>query len=57
MSEGKDSKDLGEVMKNRASKHAVNLMWMLFSPEELVKRAGSGERQGRENAESVELKL
>ena len=53
--EGKDGKDLAEVMHNRASKHAINLIWMLFKPEELEKRAGSGERQGRENAEKVNL--
>ncbi|MCR4335745.1 MAG: riboflavin synthase [archaeon] len=53
--EGKDDKDLAEVMHNRASKHALNLLWMIFKPEELEKRAGSGERQGRENAEQVML--
>jgi len=53
--EGKDGKDLAEVMHNRASKHAINLIWMLFKPEELENRAGSGERQGRENAEKVNL--
>jgi len=53
--EGKDAANLASVMRNRASKHAVNLLWMLFAPEQLIKRAGSGERQGRENAKSLEL--
>ena len=53
--EGKDANDLADVMHNRASKHGINLIWMLFKPEELEKRAGSGERQGRENAGKVKL--
>ncbi|MAG17895.1 MAG: riboflavin synthase [Candidatus Diapherotrites archaeon] len=53
--EAKDDKDLAEIMHNRASKHALNLLWVIFKPEELEKRAGSGERQGRENTKSVGL--
>lgn len=54
--EGKNDIELGAIMKNRAQKHAVNLLWLLFKPGELTKRTGSGERQGKENAERVELK-
>jgi len=54
--EGKDGAELASIMKNRAEKHAINLLWLLFKPEELTKRKGSGERQGKENAERVELK-
>jgi len=53
--EGKDPQELASIMKNRSEKHAINLLWLLFKPEELIKRAGSGERQGKENAERVEL--
>ncbi|MCR4368554.1 MAG: riboflavin synthase [archaeon] len=53
--EGKNDQDLANVMRNRAQKHAQNLMWLLFAPEELQKRAGSGERQGRDNAKKLEL--
>ena len=53
--EGKDSQELASIMKNRAEKHAINLLWLLFKPEELTKRTGSGERQGKENAERVNL--
>ena len=53
--EGKNSQELAEIMRNRATKHALNLLWILFAPEELLKCAGSGERQGKENASKVEL--
>lgn len=54
--EGRNDDELGKIMHNRATKHSINLLWMLFEPEELTKRAGSGERQGKENAKQVELK-
>ena len=53
--EARTDNELAEIMSIRASKHALNLLWMLFSPEELTKRAGSGERQGKENAHRIEL--
>jgi len=52
--EGKDN-ELASIMRNRTTKHALNLLWLLFSPKELEKRAGSGERQGKENAKKVVL--
>ena len=51
-----DDKELASIMHNRSSKHALNILWILFKQEELAKRAGSGERQGKENAANVELK-
>ncbi|MBI4210303.1 MAG: riboflavin synthase [Candidatus Diapherotrites archaeon] len=54
--EAKSDEELGRIMHSRASKHALNLLWMLFSPGELAGRAGSGERQGRGNANPVEVK-
>src|SRR3989344_2000422 len=53
--EAKSDEELASIMRNRASKHALNLLWMLFKPEELEKRAGSAERQGKENAKKVGL--
>ena len=53
--EARNDGELGKIMHNRASKHALNLMWMLFAPEELSKRAGKGERQGKGNAEPVKV--
>lgn len=50
-----EDEQLAKVMKNRAEKHSLNLMWMIFEPQELAKRAGSGERQGFENAKKLEL--
>ena len=51
--EAQGDEELGKIMFSRASRHAINLLWMLFSPHELEKRAGSGQRQGRDNAEVV----
>ncbi len=53
--EARSDVELAEIMRSRASKHALNLLWMLFAPEELAKRAGAGERQGKENAKPVAL--
>jgi riboflavin synthase len=41
---------LAAVCKDRARKHALNAYWMLYEPEQLVRRAGQGVRQGYENA-------
>jgi riboflavin synthase len=38
------------VFEDRSRKHARNAYWMLFAPDELAKRAGTGERQGFANA-------
>lgn len=45
-SEAKDEKELLKICGDRAYKHAVNAYWLLEKPEELTKRAGTGERQG-----------
>ena len=47
--EGKDERDLKEICKNRATKHAKNAVELIFKPENLKKRAASGARQGRED--------
>ena len=48
--ESDDPAVLAEVFENRSRKHARNAYWMLFAPEELTRRAGTGERQGFDNA-------
>lgn len=47
--EGINDKDLKELMHNRATQHADNVVKMLFKPEQLKKEAGQGIREGREN--------
>jgi riboflavin synthase len=37
---------LAAVCKDRARKHALNAYWMLYEPEQLVRKAGQGVRQG-----------
>lgn len=47
--EGKDDKDLKELMFNRATQHADNLVKMLFKPDQMKREIGTGIREGREN--------
>ncbi len=53
--EAKNDEELGKIMHNRTTKHALNLLWLLFAPQELTKRAGSAERQGKDNSTSVKV--
>lgn len=41
---------LAAVCRDRARKHARNAYWMLYEPEQLVRRAGRGVRQGYADA-------
>jgi riboflavin synthase len=41
---------LAAVCQDRARKHALNAYWMLYEPEQLVRQAGQGVRQGYEDA-------
>lgn len=45
--EGKDEKELYEIGVERARKHAINAVNLLFHPEILGKNAGNGLRQGK----------
>lgn len=55
-SEAKGSKKrLAEIMRDRTRKHALNALWLVFAPGELLKRAGTGQRQGHKNAEPIKL--
>lgn len=47
--EGINDKDLKELMYNRATQHADNVVKMLFNPDALRKEAGQGIREGRED--------
>ncbi len=47
--EGKDARELAKVAENRAREHARNVYLLLFKPEELVRNAGKGLRQGFED--------
>ena len=48
--EAKDDKELAWLAERRAREHAVNAYDMLFRPERLAKAAGSGLRQGFDDA-------
>ncbi len=53
MDEAKDDKDLYQLAKNRTTKHALNAIALLKGREELQKLAGTGRRQGKEDAGEV----
>ena len=46
MDEAATDAELIQVVENRVTEHAVNAFWILEHPEELAKRAGTGQRQG-----------
>ena len=53
--EAKDDNELKQISINRAVKHSLNAVDMLLHPENLRKKAGTGQRQGKENAEPIEI--
>lgn len=48
--EESDPAKFAELCRRRVEGHAQNAYWMLFAPEELIKRAGQGVRQGADDA-------
>lgn len=48
--EAKDEKELYWLCERRAREHARNLLALLFHPEKLTKKAGTGQREGFEDA-------
>src|SRR5665811_477192 len=48
--EGKDEKELAFLMDRRTREHALNVIKLLFKPENLIREAGTGQRQGFEDA-------
>ncbi len=51
--EGKDAKDLKWLAEHRARDHARNLVKMMFKPDQMLKEAGKGMREGREDVGPV----
>ncbi len=49
MTESDDDKEIYEIAKNRAEKHALNTIALLKSKTELTKFSGNGKRQGKED--------
>lgn len=48
--EAENEKELAQLCKNRAREHALNLINLLYHPEKLTKKAGTGQREGFEDA-------
>jgi riboflavin synthase len=48
--EAKNEKELAWLADRRAREHALNALDLLFKPENLVKKAGTGLREGFEDA-------
>lgn len=53
--EAKDEKELLMLAENRVREHAQNVLKMLFKPKQLVKEAGTGQREGFEDAGPIKL--
>ena len=53
--EAADGKELERLARRRAEEHAENAYSLLFRPDDLAHRAGTGLRQGFEDAGAVRL--
>ncbi|MDG6225286.1 MAG: riboflavin synthase [Candidatus Thermoplasmatota archaeon] len=53
MDEAPDDRTLAMLARNRTVEHAKSAYLMLFRPEELIRLAGTGQRQGFEDAGPV----
>jgi len=53
--EAKDGRELAFLMEKRAREHALNAIKLLFKPEQLIKEAGTGQRQGFEDVGPVRM--
>ena len=51
--EAKDERELAWLAERRAREHAQNAYYLLFNPDKLRKMAGTGQRQGFEDAGPV----
>jgi len=51
--EAKDAKELGFLAEQRTREHAANAYNLLFKPEELTRKAGTGQRQGFKDSGSI----
>jgi riboflavin synthase len=52
--EAEDERTLAWLAERRSSEHALNAINLLFFPQKLVHLAGTGQRQGYEDAEPLE---
>ncbi|MEA2054813.1 MAG: riboflavin synthase [Candidatus Thermoplasmatota archaeon] len=52
--EAEDEKQLKWLADRRTREHALNVIALLFHPEKLTQRAGTGQRQGFEDAGPLE---
>jgi riboflavin synthase len=52
--EARDPKELKKLAQKRAREHAVNAYDLLFRPERLARMAGTGQRQGFDDAGRIE---
>jgi riboflavin synthase len=52
--EAKNPKELKTLASKRAREHAVNAYYLLFKPEKLAKMAGTGQRQGFDDAGRID---
>ncbi len=55
MDEAKSGRELFEIAKNRAAKHALNALSLLKGKTELTKFAGKGRRQGKRDVGPVRV--
>lgn len=53
--EAKSDKELAWLMDRRAREHALNVLRLMFRPKELVKKAGTGQRQGFADAGQLKI--
>jgi len=54
--EMKDKKELAKLSESRSREHAVNAYNLLFKPEEMRRKAGTGQREGFEDVGPLEVK-
>ncbi|RLI93987.1 MAG: riboflavin synthase [Candidatus Altiarchaeales archaeon] len=53
--EAENEKELVRICRDRAIKHARNAIKLLFHPDELIKEAGMGKRQGKEDVGPLKI--
>lgn len=53
--EARDAKELAFLMEQRSREHALNVVKMLFKPEQMIREAGTGQRQGFEDVGSARI--
>lgn len=53
--EASDERELAFLMEQRSREHALNVVKMLGRPEKMIKEAGTGQRQGFEDAGPARL--